>query len=166
MQFPYICNSRYNQIQYFHPLSVSLPYWIHFQKNMSHMIVGPKTQNLIVDISQSLKIPKFPSFSRNVIVGPQTYREEKFKCTYLTWISLPGTIAPTVCLPVYGTKEIIIIIYQQGGKATFLVGTGFEWQKRSKMTSCMVTVNDCTAARFLFIYFSCDVKVAAATVQL
>ena len=75
-------------------------------------------------------------------------------------------MAPTVCLAVYGTKEIIIIIYQQGGKATFLVGTGFEWQKRSKMTSCMVTVNDCTAALFLFIYFSCDVKVAAATVQL
>ena len=30
---------------------------------------------------------------------------------------------------------------------TFLVGTGFEWGKRSKMTSCMVGVNDAT---FLF----------------
>ena len=30
---------------------------------------------------------------------------------------------------------------------TFLVGTGFEWEKRSKMTSCMVGVNDAT---FLF----------------
>ena len=34
------------------------------------------------------------------------------------------------------------------------------------MTSCMVTVNDCTAALFLFIYFTFDVKVAAATGQL